>query len=393
MSLKNKLFPILFLGTAMLVTATTGLSQAPNPAATQLKARKICEGLTGVVCDPSLLKIMTGLLEQNAPLQAALAAIDFNDSFYRKLKNQVHPLSNEDRVARGNLNSFTALIVGMTRDQIPFDQVLYGDIIYTAEGGTNGGDLRPFSIKNNLHYDDAEMSGQPYKSMLVKKTQSELGIFSPDTAAGILTTPTFGQSYFLAGTNRAVLANTYDAFLCHTIEQLHDNTRPKQYISKDVTHTPGGDPSVYLKTCSGCHAGMDAQRPAFWGWDYVENVGLQFDPTRRLTKLVRNTDQNPTGFEMTNNAWVNLWTEGKNASLGWNGKTEGRGLKSWGQMLARSDAFAQCWAKRALTGTCLVDPESPQASTAINQLANRFTNELSYDLKKLYANASLMCSE
>jgi hypothetical protein len=138
---------------------------------------------------------------------------------------------------------------------------------------------------------------------------------------------------------------------------------------------------------------MDAQRPAFWGWDYVENVGLQFDPTRRLTKLFRNTDQNPNGFEMTNNAWVNLWTEGKNANLGWNGRTEGRGLKAWGQMLARSDAFAQCWAKRALTGTCLVDPESPQSATAINQLANRFMNELSYDLKKLYANASLMCSE
>jgi hypothetical protein len=376
----------------MLFTATIGLSQGLNAAAIQLKARKICEGLTGVVCDPSLLKIMTGLLDQNAPLQAALAAIDFNDSFYRKLKNQVHPLSNEDRVARGNLNSFTALIVGMTRDQIPFDQVLYGDIIYTAEGGSNGGDLRPFSIRNNLHYDDAEMSGQPYKTMLVKKTQSELGMFSPEIASGILTTPTFGQQYFLAGTNRAVLAETYDAFLCHKIEQLHDNTRPKQYISKDVTHSPGGDPSVYLKTCSGCHAGMDAQRPAFWGWDYVENVGLQFDPTRRLTKLVRNTDQNPNGFEMKDNAWVNLWTEGKNANLGWNGKTEGRGLKAWGQMLARSDAFGQCWAKRALTATCLVDPESPQSATAINQLANRFMNELSYDLKKLYANASLMCS-
>lgn len=393
MSIKSKLSRLLLAGFAMISLAPASFSQAPPASANMIKARKICEGLTGVVCAPSLLKIMAGLLDQNAPLQAALAAIDFNDNFYRKLRNQVHPLSNEDRVARGDLNSFTALILGLTRDQLPFDQVLYGDIIYTAEGGATGGDLRPFSVKNNFHYEDAEKSGQPFKTMLVKKTQSELGMFAPEVASGILTTPTFGQEYFLAGTNRAVLAETYDAFLCHSIQQLHDNTRPKHYIAKDVTYSPGGDPSVFIKTCSGCHAGMDAQRPAFWGWDYVERVGLQYDPTRPLTKLIRNKDQNPNGFEMSDNTWVNLWTEGKNASLGWNGKTEGRGLKAWGTMLAKSEAFAQCWARRALTGACLVDPESQSARMAINQLGNRFMNELSYDLKKLYANASLMCSE
>jgi len=137
---------------------------------------------------------------------------------------------------------------------------------------------------------------------------------------------------------------------------------------------------------------MDAQRPAFWGWDYLEGLGLQYDPTTTLTKLVRNTDQNPHGFEMKNDSWKNLWTEGKNAALGWNGATEGRGLKAWGKMLSQSNAFAQCWSRRALVGTCLVDPESQVGILAINQLASQFKSDGNYNLKKLYANAALMCS-
>ena len=376
---------------AIGLSAATAWGQSDGDSAR--RARRICEGLTGVVCDGQLIKIMNTLLDQKAPLQAALAAIDYNDNFYKKLRNQVHKLSNEDRVARGPLNSFTALIVGMARDQIPFDQVLYGDIIYTADGVASPGQIRPFSAANNNHYEDADNSGAAYKDMLVRRTQSELGLFPPDIASGILTTPTFGQSYFLAGTNRAALAYTYDGFLCHSIEQLHDNTRPKQFIAKDVAFAPGGDPTVYVNKCSGCHAGMDAQRPAFWGWDYVEGVGLQYDPFTRLTKLVRNETENPYGFEMKDENWTNLWIEGKNSSLGWKGASKGRGLKAWGRMLSQSAAFSQCWARQALVGTCLIDPESDEGSTAVNQLANYFMSDGKYDLKKLYANASLLCSK
>lgn len=356
------------------------------------QARQLCEGLTGVVCESQLLDIMTSFLRKGAGLQAAKAAIDYNDNFYRKLKNQIHELSNEDRVARGPLNSFTALIVGLARDEEPFDRVLYDDIIYTADG-IPGTSLPAFSPANNSHYEAADSQGLSFKDALVRRKQSDLGLFPTDVAAGILTTPTFGQSYFEAGTNRAVLAYTYDGFLCHSIEQLHDNTRPKHYISKDVTYAPGGDPSVYLTTCSGCHAGMDAQRPAFAYWDYINGLGLQYDPTSIPAKLTRNADENPHGFEIKNDHWENLWVNGKNAGMGWNGPREGSGLKAWGKMLSQSNAFAQCWARRALEGTCLIDAETSQGILAINQLANAFKRDSRYNLKELYANAALMCSK
>ncbi len=384
----------LLKASVLVLTLMSFVALGQAPGEDKLKrAKKICEGLTGVICERQLVEIMTAFLDQNAPLQAALAAIDYNDNFYKKLKNQVHKLSNEDRVERGALNSFTALILGLTRDEIPFDKVLYGDIIYTADGAAEPGTVPPFNPFDNRHYEEADNRGLAYKDTLVKKTQSELGMFPSEIAAGVLTTPTFGDSYFKAGTNRAVLAYTYDGFLCHSIEQLHDNTRPKHFISKDVTFAPGGDPSVYLSTCSGCHSGMDAQRPAFAYWDYVEGLGLTYDPTRIPEKLTRNAEENPNGFEIRADKWTNLWTEGKNATLGWNGATEGNGLKAWGKMLSQSNAFAQCWSRRALTGVCLIDPETTEGILAINQLASTFKRDGNYNLKRLYAKAALLCSQ
>lgn len=199
---KKRFAPIIVAG--LLAGSLPAFGQN-DPSQFTKTAKRICEGLTGVVCEKQLVDIMSAFLAKGANLQAAKAAIDYNDNFYRKLKNQVHKLSNEDRVERGPLNSFTALNIGLTRDETPFDRVLSGDVIYTADGIPGAG-LPAFSAANNRHFEAADERGYAYKDALVKRTQSELGMFPAEIASGILTIPTFGESYFLAGTNRAVLA-------------------------------------------------------------------------------------------------------------------------------------------------------------------------------------------
>ena len=58
--------------------------------------------------------------------------------------------------------------------------------------------------------------------------------------------------------------------LCRDMEQMHDTTRPPDRIRQDVTRSPGGDSSVFLNNCIGCHSGMDPMAQAFAYYDFDE---------------------------------------------------------------------------------------------------------------------------
>ncbi|MGK4422326.1 hypothetical protein ACSLVQ_29170, partial [Klebsiella pneumoniae] len=63
---------------------------------------------------------------------AALYAMG-NDYFYTvMLPNWFATWTNVNLDSHVDLNDYTATAIGLIRDDLPFDQVLYGDVLYTG---------------------------------------------------------------------------------------------------------------------------------------------------------------------------------------------------------------------------------------------------------------------
>ena len=107
------------------------------------------------------------------------------DSFYNvTLRNFIAPATNRAQSAFVPLNDYIATVIGMIRDNVPFNTVLSGDILYV--GNTSG--APPYSPSNNNHYQYLDTNGVDLKSALVATTQSaNTGIPSAATA-GVITT-------------------------------------------------------------------------------------------------------------------------------------------------------------------------------------------------------------
>ena len=72
-----------------------------------------------------------------------------------------------------------------------------------------------------------------------------------------MTSRAAAQSFFIAGTNRAMFRFTVLNHMCRDLEEIHDTTRPPDRIRQDVSRSPGGDARLFLNNCVGCHSGMD----------------------------------------------------------------------------------------------------------------------------------------
>ena len=145
-------------------------------------------------------------------------------------------------------------------------------------------------------------------------------------------------------------------FLCKEMEELHDTTIPDFRNRRDVDRAPGGDSSTYRGYCIGCHAGMDALAGAFAYYDFVDRVVQYKDGI--VVKKMNHNSLFPDGFITQSDSWVNLWSQGKNAALGWSTKvTEGNGARSFGKMLTGTEEFSRCMAKQVFMKTCFKDKE------------------------------------
>lgn len=365
------------------------------------QAFTIFNRLNGVPPTAETWTKMTALIEAGDFRAAALVAIDqANGAFYNVfLKDLILPWSNETEDPRVPFNDYTATVIGMVRDEVPFNQVLYSDIVYVGISPDPSNPLPAYSIagpSGNDHYVEIESRNLPLHKILVRKQQSKLTYLTEDVAAGIFTTRGFAEGYYDAGTNRVAIDFAFNTFLCHSMEKLTDNTRPDFRVRRDVTRTPAGDPAVYKNRCSGCHAGMDGHAGAFAYMDWTPERGLIYNALDPKTvtnhKYNRNAVEFPAGYVTTDDSWLNQWaSEGPNAALGWNGAQKGNGVKQWGKMLSQVDEFPKCMAQRALIAVCDVNPEDPNVIMAINQLANSFKAKDRYNMKHLFAQAAVMC--
>ncbi|TQV82724.1 hypothetical protein FKG94_06800 [Exilibacterium tricleocarpae] len=381
------------------------------------QAKRIHDRLTGVAPSQALLDAMVADITAsnggaNASagaghgVAAALRAIDNGDGdeFYSvTLKNMATPWTNRDQTVFAPLNDYTATYIGMVRDELDLREMLYADIIYTANTGNaavQAANIPAYSNSNNRHYEQFENSGLSFSdpNVLARGTQSSVtGLAAP---AGVMTTRGAAKSFFVLGTNRAMFRFTLMSQLCVDLEQVHDITLVPDRIRQDVTRSPGGDSTAFLNGCVGCHNGMDPLTQAFAYYNYNDPDGnpdtddgsLEYTPGVVQPKYLINEANFTPGYITENDNWANYWREGQNRSLGWDPALSGSGTgaASMGMELAHSEAFAQCQVKKVFNTVCLRDADSTADVNKIDSMVTGFKAN-GYNLKQVFAETADYC--
>ncbi len=352
------------------------------------QARRIHDRLAGVPPSEQTLNDMAALLPGN-PLAAADMAM-LNRNFYSvTLKNFASPWTNRDRNVFVPLNDYTATVIGMIRDDVPFNQLLSADMIYTG-AGTAG--LPAFSMTNNDHYAQMEASNLDLGSILVQTAQSSVTDIPANATAGVITTRAAAEAFFIAGTNRAMFRFTMLNHLCNDMEQVQDTSYSPDRIRQDVSRSPGGDSRVFLNNCVGCHSGMDPMAQAYAFYDFDETAGrIVYTPGSVQPKYFNNDTNFEFGFVTPDDNWANRWRQGQNAVLGWDSGRPGTGAgaKSLGEELGNSDAFAQCQVKKVFRNVCLRDPVDQADRTQVQSMVTTFKGN--FLLKQVFAESAAYC--
>lgn len=385
------------LGRAVAIIGLTGLIATQTMAGDleRRQAKRLHDRLAGIPPSATVLDNMETAIVSGDPNSAAMMAID-NSAFYNvTLKNFVTPWTNEDQTVFAPLNDYTATVIGMIRDDVPFNTVLSADLVYTGNPSLG---LPAYSISSNAHYAALEDQGIDLKTYLVSNSQSALsgGVLPASATAGVMTTRAAAAAYFIAGTNRAMFRFTLMNHLCNDLEQVKDITRSPDRIRQDVSRSPGGDSRIYMNSCIGCHSGMDPMVQAFAYYEYNETAGsIEYTPGVVQPKYHINSDTFKYGFVTPDDSWDNYWRAGQNALLGWDPALpgSGNGAKSLGVELENSDAFAQCQVEKVFKAVCLREPGNSADRTEVANITARFkdVNDYNYNMKRVFADTAVYC--
>ena len=376
-------------------------------AGTREQAKRIHDRLAGVPPNNDVLDQMESLVNAGDVRGAADIAMD-NPAFYSvTLKNWITPWTNEDADVFAPLNDYTATVIGITRDEIDFREILSGDILYI--GAASAG-VPAYSITSNLHYQALDDQSADLKQVLQATTQSAVTGLPTDATAGVMTSRAAAKSYFKDGTNRAMFRFTLINHMCTDLEGLKDTSRSPDRIRQDVSRSPGGDSRIFNNSCVGCHSGMDPLAQAFAYYNYEYNVAndpegeqgsIQYNQvgetdadtgSRAQSKYHINSNNFPYGFITNNDNWSNYWRQGLNKNLGWDESLpdNGNGAKSMGQELANSRQFASCQVTKVFKNICLRSPQDVADRTQITSMTNTFTGT-GYNIKQVFADSADYC--
>jgi hypothetical protein len=372
-------------------------AQAATPAfaGPTEQAERIYERLAGVQPSPAVLaQMVTAITNQPGQQGLVAAAAIATDpktapTFYNVvLKNMVMPWTNRDQTVFVPFNDYAATVIGMVRDNVPFNTVLSGDILYTV----NSPGLPAVSPANNNHYAMAETNGVDLSSTLVATTQSAAYGIPAAATAGVITSAGGSGAFFINGTNRAMFRFTMINHMCNDMETLMDTSRPTDRIRQDVSRSPGGDSRIFLNNCVGCHSGMDpnAQAFAYYNFD-TTSTQLVYTAGQVQPKYHINSQNFPQGFVTPDDSWSNRWRAGPNSVFGWNSALpgSGNGAKSWGQEIAGSQQFAACKVKQVFQTVCFRTPTSTQDISAAATIASSFQS--GYNLKTVFQQVAAAC--
>jgi hypothetical protein len=370
------------------------LCATPASAGPREQARKLHDRIAGVPPSAAVLDQMAALLATGDPVDARAAAnlAMQNPQFYMtSLKNMVTPWTNVERTVHADLNDYTALVIGMIRDDVPFTQVLTADLMYV------GANVNPaYSQTDNAHYQALESQRVDLSNptLFVPVLQSTLpgSQLLPGDTAGVITTRAAGEAFFSAGTNRRMWRFTTLNYLCRDMELLHDITRPVDRIRQDVSRSPGGDSRLFHNACSGCHGGMDAVAGAFayFEWDATQ-MRVVHTPGSVAAKYLINASNFPNGYITSDNRWDNYWRQGSHANLEWRGPNAGGyGAKTLGEEVATSRAFSVCQVEKVFQHVCFRPPNSDQDGDTVDAIAQIFEDN-NYSMKRVFAEVGAYC--
>jgi len=381
---------------ACALTLLAAQAAAPALAGPTEQAERIYERLAGVKPSPTVLQNMVNAINatpgQQGLVNAAVIATDPSTAptFYNVvLKNMVTPWTNRNQTVFAPLNDYTATVIGMVRDSVPFNQVLSGDILYTV----NGSGLPAVSIANNDHYAAAETNGVDLSTALQATSQSAAYGLPAAATAGVITTAGGASAFFINGTNRAMFRFTMINHMCKDMETLMDTTRPSDRIRQDVSRSPGGDSRIFLNNCVACHSGMDpmAQAFAYYNFDTTSNQ-LVYTAGQVEPKYHINAQNFPQGYVTPDDSWSNRWRAGPNSVFGWSQGLpgSGNGAKSWGQEIAGSQQFAACKVQQVFQTVCFRPPQTTSDLAAASAITAAFQS--GYNLKSVFQQVAAACA-
>jgi hypothetical protein len=378
----GRLLTAIALGCLCLATSIAG----PREQAQQIHNR-----LAGVPPSESVLEEMRQDIAAGDAIAAAMTAMNDRHFYTITLKNFAAPWTNRDRSAFVDLNDYTTLVIGMVKDNLPFDQILYADLLYV-----DAGQALP-SADSNAHYENLEerMLDPAFEPQtdLVQTTQSNVYGTPPAATAGAMTTRAAAEAFFIAGTNRAMFRFTLVNHMCMDLEQIQDTSITPDRIRQDVSRSPGADSRVFLNNCIGCHAGMDPLAQAFAYYDFNEATGaMQYTSPVVQPKYFNNEETFADGFVTPDDSWVNYWREGQNALIGWSPSLpgSGNGAKTLGRELAATQAFAHCQVTKVFEAVCLREPVDAADRGQVAVMTESFVND-NYDLRQVFAESAVHC--
>jgi hypothetical protein len=376
-------------GALALIGATAFAGPTTADQATRMYSR-----IAGIPPTAAQLAQMTG-----APDAITAALIATNDpAFYNNtIRNLAAPWTNRNQSVFVPLNDYTATVVGMVRDDKPFNTLLSADLVYIADSAAG---VPAYSPTNNDMYQALDDKNVDLSTHLVASTQSALSGIPATATAGVMTTRGAASAFFINGTNRAMFRFTMMNHLCNDLQTVMDITRPPDRIRQDVTRSPGGASTLFLNNCVGCHSGMDPMAQAFAYYDFnntdpaTANTAGQIVYTAGQVqpKYHINNTNFPQGFSTQDDAWNNHWRTGPNQVLGWSGSLPGggNGAKSLGQELESSAAFASCQVTRVFKYVCLREPNTQGDFNQVTSMIASFQGH-QYSLRQVFAEGAAYC--
>lgn len=376
------------LAAALGVWCACGASLSHAGAREQ--AKRIHDRIAGVPADAATLDAMQAKIEQGDAAGAAKIAMDAPSFYTTTLKNWITPWTNREQSVFAPLNDYTATVIGIIRDDVDYREVLSGDILYVGGSGFPAYSPANNNLYQQLEDQDADLS-KP--SVLVQDTQSAHTGLPASATAGIMTTRAAAQSFFVAGTNRAMFRFTLMSQMCKDMEQVHDVSLPPDRIRQDVSRSPGGDSRVFLNNCIGCHTGMDPLAQAFAYYNFNETTGrIEYTDGQVQPKYLINSDNFKYGYVTQDDGWSNYWRQGQNSVLGFSSSLpgSGNGAKSMGQELANSDQFARCQVEKVFKTVCLRPPVDQQDRDQVNSIIGLFRGS-GYQMKEVFAQTAAYC--
>src|SRR5262245_56162666 len=123
-------------GAVLAIGLTVLFASAASAGPTErMQAKRMHDRLVGVPPSESVLTSMETSIVNGDPVAAAYTAMNDPIFYNSALKNFATPWTNVPRSVFADLNDYTATVIGMIRDDVPFNTVLSADLVYVAPNG------------------------------------------------------------------------------------------------------------------------------------------------------------------------------------------------------------------------------------------------------------------